>query len=369
MDGYNCRKWDDSWKTCTDSSKWLSWEKYMILDDISGLWKFWGVNQYFDPTYEIWRSWDSKWTGDCMGRKICFTCNNSYVFDLEQATWVQNWNISKHYITGAQYSIKAIWRESNFYINPYSSEVIELGTQKYPYKTMRAAFSEILNNFSHSSSNLTIYLKENAQIFTNDNTNYIINMTSVTIKSYSDTSNLPGKAILIPTQIELPTTSDKTLFHILDNLNLNLNEVIQAGSLSSYEVGLITTIKSTFSVTRTNFSMNNIIALRQPEDNIIRWFFLFFVYLQDRVFDIRNTDFNITGIAFRTYDPLNIYMENLYVDTHALRSFWSFKAACNYPEAQLTGYMNVNNITVITTSERPFDEDPAIVYYYDATIW
>ena len=103
-------------KTCTDSSKWLSWEKYMILDDISGLWKFWGVNQYFDPTYEIWRSWDSKWTGDCMGRKICFTCNNSYVFDLEQATWIQNWNISKHYITGAQYSIKAIWRESNFFM-------------------------------------------------------------------------------------------------------------------------------------------------------------------------------------------------------------------------------------------------------------
>ena len=54
----------------------------------------------------------------------------------------------------------------------------------------------------------------------------------------------------------------------------------------------------------------------------------------------------------------------MYIDTQALLSFTSFKAAWNYPEAQLTGMFYANNITVITTSERPFNEDPSILFYY-----
>ena len=56
-------------------------------------------------------------------------------------------------------------------------------------------------------------------------------------------------------------------------------------------------------------------------------------------------------------------MENLYVDVRSLRGFSSFKATWNYPEAVTKGTFYSNNITVVTTSERPFTEDPSIIYY------
>ena len=243
---------------------------------------------------------------------------STYVIDLESTSCVQTWSSYKLLLTGSQYSTGKVWHETNFYVDHSSSEVIELGTKVFPYKTMRAVFAEILNNLSHTPSNVTIYLKENTNVFVNDEANYIINMASVKILSYLNNSNSPRKAFLIPTQITLPTTNDRTLFHILSNLDLDLNKAMKGGSLTDYEIGLVTTTKSTFSVTRCNLYMDNLVIIRQPEDNFIRWFFVFFVYLQDRVFDIRNTDFNLTGLAFRSYDPLSIYMENLYSKTFYL---------------------------------------------------
>ena len=308
----------------------------MIFDITEKTCRFWSSDQYYDPTYQIWRNCDSKWTGDWKGRLQWFTWDSAYVIDLESSSCVETWSSSKLLLSGSQYSTGKVCRETNFYVDPSSSEVIELGTKVLPYKTMRAVFSEILNNLSHTKSSITIYLKENTNVFVNDEANYMVNMTSVKILSYSNNSSFPGKAFLIPTQITLPTTHDRTLFHILNNLDLDLNKAMKGGSLTDYEIGLVTTTKSTFSVTRCNLYMDNLVIIRQPEDNMIRWFFVFFVYLQDRVFDIRNTDFNLTGLAFRSYDPLSIYMENLYLKFFNQSIFVNF-----YPEMKRNFATNI----------------------------
>jgi hypothetical protein len=51
-------------------------------------------------------------------------------------------------------------RSYEYYVNPESEEVIELGTKEYPFKSVSLPFIEIFNYFSHSNANITIYLAE-----------------------------------------------------------------------------------------------------------------------------------------------------------------------------------------------------------------
>ena len=333
------------------------------MDSYTNLCTFWSTGQYYDSTYQICRNCDGKWNGLCLGQSSWFACISPNILDLESMACISTCPSNKARITSSQYTIGTICREPNFYIDPSSSQIVELGTKPYPYKTFRAMASDLLNNFSHKNLNININVKENVQLYLSDNTNFVMNITSVKLTSYSDNSLSVGRATLVPTQISLPATSLRTTFHILANMDLNLNQTISAGTFSISEIDNINSNPSTFVVARSNFYIDNVDFKREPVDKFITSFFVFLVYLQDKWFDIRNINFNITGYAFRTYDPLNIYMENLIIDTHSLRAFSSFKVSWNYPEAVLIGDVIINNITVITSSERPFSEDPSIIYY------
>ena len=54
---------------------------------------------------------------------------------------------------------------------------------------MRAVTSEILNIYSNLNINITVYLKENEDVYISDLTSYFINITSIKVMSYSDTKN------------------------------------------------------------------------------------------------------------------------------------------------------------------------------------
>ena len=181
--------WDDSWLTWTKSSECTSWEKYMYLDTTTKMWTLWPSGQYYDFTYQICRNWDDKWNESCQYQTKCFAWDSTKIFDMESMSWVSAWNSPKSNIISLQYSIASIWRLPDFYVDPLSSDIIELGTIRFPYKSMRAVSSDIINNFSHKNIDITIYLKENTNIYVSDYTTYFINITSVKITSYSTTSS------------------------------------------------------------------------------------------------------------------------------------------------------------------------------------
>ena len=181
--------WDSSWKTWINANSCDTCENYMYYDSTTNKWKFWQDGQYYDNTYQIWRSWDGKWTGYWKGQKQWFVWEQSKVLDLETLSWVSNCDVAKYQISSSQYSIGELWRLSQFYVDPLSSEIIELGTISYPYKSMRAVSSDILNIFSHQNVNITIYLKEYESVYMSDLTGYYLNITSIHITSYSTSSN------------------------------------------------------------------------------------------------------------------------------------------------------------------------------------
>jgi hypothetical protein len=165
-------------------------------------------------------------------------------------------------------------------VDPESHEMIELGTQTYPYKSLRSVFSEINNQFAHSDSNLFINIKEGTKVFLEDDINFLINITSVTIQSYSDSSEEPLRATIVATKFEQASQSKKTAFNILAHSDIDLDKSVSSGSLSSYEKALIGSTTVTITLVRGSLYINNIDAVRDVIDRDYSAIFIFSIYLQ-----------------------------------------------------------------------------------------
>ena len=59
-------------------------------------------------------------------------------------------------INDTQFDNRPICRDFDYYVNPDSDSIIELGTIDHPYKKISYAFVEILNDHSHTDRNLTV---------------------------------------------------------------------------------------------------------------------------------------------------------------------------------------------------------------------
>ena len=127
------------------------------------------------------------------------------------------------------------------------------------------------------------------------------------------------------------------------------------------------TNKATFYVDRTSFYIQNAAVTRDDMDFSNTITFILLIYQQDKWIDIRNTQFNITGTAIQSFDPLNLYFDSLYIATYAIRTFMYIKAFWNYPEAMLSGTVFGNNITVDTSNQQSLTDDLNIFAYIGPT--
>lgn len=120
---------------------------------------------------------------------------------------------------------KAYCRGLNYYVNPDSIEVVELGSQKFPYKSLSLPFVEILNYFSHKAVTVNIYVKENTTNYLLQSFNYVINMTAVNILTYSATGSSSSSATIICRDENVTLFDATTKYNLLSNADLNLTIV------------------------------------------------------------------------------------------------------------------------------------------------
>ena len=247
--------------------------------------------------------------------------NSTQVFDLTSFTCVNSWNTtSSVLLSDSQFRISSFCRSFDYYVDPTSIAVVELGTMQFPYKSLPLVFVEMLNYHANTKRTINIYLKENTESYVDLGFNYIINMTTVKIKSYSSTSSSPSKATIIageqnsPSQVNITEYFNNwTSFNLLKNTQLRIKQQILS-SFSKSEINYLSQTSQVFTVHRTNFTIDNMV-LRTEFDNINSGYtFLFAIYLQNRNFNISNIDFRVSGIIFQTFDPLNFKMENIDVD-------------------------------------------------------
>ena len=333
----------------------------MFLNRTSNLWDFWADGEYYDSNTNLCRSWDRSWSGLWGYQSFCFDCPPGNVLDADTLEWTSQWDPPKTIIRNSQFSISAIWRGNQFYVDSSSSSILELGTRSYPYKSIKSVFVELLNHHSNQDKSVTIFLKEKQNYYIEDGMNYILNITSVTITSYSDELGNSGRARLVPTHVAQPAQS-KTIFNLLTNTSLMLDSAINQGNYTDAEVLTLGGQVTLFSV-RSSVQVDNL-DIERETDNTGRVVTLFsLVYLQDKTMRITNVYINVTGIVMAGNDPFNGFFENITLDTYRLRGWFSFIISWNYPEAVVKNEIIFNYIKVVTTNDRPHSFTPTIVSY------
>ena len=161
MDGYYLNDqiwmpWDSSCKTCISGDKWESWEKYMFLDSTSQLWHHWSEGEYFDITSQVCRNWNDSWRELWKYQQSWMQWANNKTFDLESFECVDEWGTDTVLIEDGQLNLKSVWRSFEYYVDPLSTSMIELGTKEHPYRTIESVNLEIINFHSHTDSDIII---------------------------------------------------------------------------------------------------------------------------------------------------------------------------------------------------------------------
>ena len=280
--GIDCFPCHSSCKNCSAANSCDSWENYMVLDTVSKLWKFWLDGEYYDFSSKLWRSWAGSCNGYWSYQKSWFKWNPGEKLDLDTLGCSLTCNSSQILINDtSSFNIAEFWRSLDYFIDPSSTKILELGTQMYPFRSLYPAFFEIMKFHSHTQREVTVFIKEGTENTVEDSTIYVINLKLVTINTYSDLLIPGGVATIITTDVPQVEINPKAAFHIIKNSSIDLNLIISQGSFSTTELLVIGKSGAAFEVIRTSITINNIIC-RRKASSTKTGVFLYLIYLQYR---------------------------------------------------------------------------------------
>ncbi len=138
-------------------------------------------------------------------------------------------------------------------MNSESTEVVELGTKAFPYKSLSLVFIELLNYLSHQDITVNIYVLENTQNYLELRKNFIINITNVNILPYSTDGESPNYATLTLQDTTVTTLNPFTKFSLLQNDDRNTTIATTASFLEAAITGrIIFLVGSSFSIEKFN---------------------------------------------------------------------------------------------------------------------
>lgn len=138
-------------------------------------------------------------------------------------------------MTGSQIAVDSACRDYEYYIDPTSTQTIELGTEQYPYRTFKAVVSEILNHFSNVHVEVTIYAKD---FYSQDHKMFFVNMTNVVITTHPEYVSWNRRAVMTLTEFEQADISKKARLHLLNFADIPVATVVASGDFTDTEKGV-----------------------------------------------------------------------------------------------------------------------------------
>ena len=256
-------------------------------------------------------------------------------------------------INDTQFDNRLICRSFEYYVNPDSESIVELGTKDYPYKQLSYVLIEILNYHAHTDHNLTVYLMEQTSNILGFKQGHYINITNVSIIPYSLTSSEPEKAtILVKDEVEV-VTEPGTQFNIMKTFEMRIDEQI----LSNTDITEEERVRAEFNdynilVIRSSCMFENLNIISDRADLYNDVSMLFLIYIQHNTISYKDIHFSVSGTISLTYDPFNMNLINIDVDYH--RNLGGFEQVmfCNYPEAAHNTTIFADNLTLYYAQDR-----------------
>lgn len=224
--------WQNSCLTWDEFGVCISWFDYMRLNNTSGECEFCPDGEFYIKPTDTWESCGTSWVTYWAYRDECFYCPVGDFYDIDAEDWVSSWDtVTQIVLNGTETGEKAFWRGFDYYVNPKSGEVVELGSQKYPYKSLTLVFVELLNFLNHQDITVNVFVMEGTTNYLQEGQNYIINTTQVNLLTYSGSNSVPGYATIMWTDASLTLLDLKTKFNLLKNTTINFRIAVSATSL------------------------------------------------------------------------------------------------------------------------------------------
>lgn len=249
-------------------------EDYMYRDPVTNLCTFCDYGEYYDFSTDTWRSCGTSWEGFWKYQTSCFSCSDGKILDIETLTWISNWT-GKLHIQSSDYEIPSFCRLPTYYVDPLSKSQLELGTLSHPYKTLVPLSAEFLNYYSHTATNVTVYLKSATNVCIQEDQTILMNITSVTFRTYPQ--NTPRSSLILTISKQKTGLSSRLI--LVKNLIPNLTNAISKGSLTDYELMLLNGNLMIFKLLRGSlrfFDVDVITDFEHTNDGM----FIFPIYLQ-----------------------------------------------------------------------------------------
>ena len=260
-----------------------------------------------------------------------------------------------------------VCRSFNYYVDSMSLQTTELGTQDFPYKDLKSVFAELLNIHSFSNSSIIIYIKEGTSNYLNTQSNYFLNINSVTLTSYSDESTNAGRATVIATDdvSAAPWYSIPTQFNMLQNSTLMFAEkVTNNANLSSSDSASLITSNSIFTIYKTTVHFDSI-DFSSNFSSVTYDSLIFELFsMQGLLYTLRNSDIGVSGAIFESTQQSDIYIENLYIDYYQNSYGFYFFFLCFTPFIPFTSEVNIHNVTIYLSQDKVYGIQDLMIFAY-----
>ena len=158
--------------------------------------------------------------------------------------------------------------------------------------------------------------------------------------------------------------SESTQFNIVSNITLRLTQALNYSGYTSVETDISAYSTAILIINRWDFSISNIDVYRNiTSDKNLDVPFIIAINEQAHSVTMINMDFHISGRIFRSYQPVNIYIQNVYMDFYGMMGGIYINSDCNYPEASITGTIFMSNVTAKNSQSRVAEFKAGILYY------
>ena len=323
-----------------------------VINITSGRWENCPISQYYDITSNVWRDCSGKWSFSWSYQKLWFQWPGTQFFDLDTMAWVDSWDSSKISVNNTQFQGIPICKSLNIYVDPKSTNIISLGTIENPYKSLLLAFVEILNLHSHSNRTINVFIHTGTTLYVMPDSMYIINISKVNILTYTSASSSTVRPKIYSVLSGVTLISPKTLFNIISNTTLNLNPQISNPILTSKEQTDLKTVFVGFMIDRWDFTIDGIDFETYQTQTTKTFTWIKAIYEQSKSVTLRNMNLVIGGNMFDSFDPLNLYLQNLNIDYYKSSRGFYLLTQWNYTNASLLNEISISNISVSNSIDR-----------------
>ena len=184
-------------------------------------------------------------------------------------------------------------------------------------------------------------------------TNYVLNITSVTISSYTTGNSAPANAIIFATDEKISIFSPTSVMNLIVDNTLRLQKMINAGSFTANEKLMLSLTNINIHLDRSSLIMSYISVNRNLTADVAKSTqFIAPIYLQEKYVKFSNMNVQITGYIMYSLDPMSLYVENSYFQYDYTMGGFVMESSWNYPEAYINGNVVLNNLTVVDSDTR-----------------